>query len=111
MDELLQQYKNSHAGIGKYFGHTVANKYIVDHTDKHWTIVNHHVFSPKYLYSANILSKKSVADGDNIYDGKCVSVYRRDDYTLVLGENSYIIFKNTLECTDKEVKKCYLKNW
>jgi len=123
--EQLKKYFELQKEIYDYFGY-VEDWVVIpleDHTDCHWMIVGDErtgtcVFSHKQFDEDLISAGKEIYSGP-IYTQRFLPtwVYRADDYTMVSvdtmtdGNKFLMVFDNSKECIDEDMKELYLQYW
>lgn len=123
--KLLSDYFTLQKQIFDYFGYKEDWKVIPldDRTDQYWMVILDERGGGSYCHHEEPLTKESVEAGV-IYGGSIYTqrflpkwVYRGAEYTMVCadthtdGNKFLMIFDNTKECTDPEIKKLYVDFW
>ena len=124
---LIEQYFALQKEVFTYFGYKPDWKYIpLDfRPDYHWMICGpEDKNSTNVAYSETPFSKEMIEEGKDLYGGTIYTqcflpkwVYRAKDYTMVAidthsdGNQLFMIFSNSLECTDPKMKEAYEEFW
>jgi hypothetical protein len=122
----LDAYFKLQAKIFEFFGYNQDWRVIPldDHTDDHWMLFEDADGRGSYVYSGEPFTDKSIKDGMTIYGGSIYTqrflpkwVYRAEGFTMVCadthtdGNKFLMVFDNSKECTDKEMKDLYKAHW
>lgn len=123
---LLDEYFRIQKRIHEYFGYRENYRVIPldDQKKAHWMISGGEGKDGICFYSPYPFTQETIEDGEHIYSAKIYTqrflpkwVYRGPDFTLVCtdtetdGNKFLMIFDNTLECTDVNLRDQCRNEW